>query len=233
MVILSLESSAGPASCAVYRDEDMLAYSYTNNGLTHSKTLMSMVENAMRSAGLEYSDLQAVAVSVGPGSFTGLRIGVSIVKGIAWASELLAIPVSSLESMAFGAAHMGMPICAVMDARCGQVYNALFDVVDGVPVRTTEDRAISMEELAEELKKRAKNYVIVGDGSKLCYNYLESVGLFLNTAPSHVMFQSACGVALAALKSWNNNGAVKPGELKPVYLRLPQAERERIARLGS
>jgi len=166
-----------------------------------------------------------VAVAKGPGSFTGIRIGVAAAKGLMWGAEKPGVGVSTLEAMAWGCTCMeGSVICAAMDARRSQIYNALFEIKDGVPVRLCEDRAIAISELAEELKKSGKSVFIVGDGAELCYNTLSGENVPCTIAPGNMRFQNACGVAMAAAAlpedAW--------GDVEPVYLRLSQAERERL-----
>ena len=151
MKILALETSAKSVSTAVVENGAPLAYAYQCTGLTHSRTLMPMVDAMLKNAELTLGDMDAVAVAAGPGSFTGLRIGIAAVKGLAWAADKPCFGVSTLEAMAQNLAHMdGLLVCA-MDARRNQVYNALFEAKNGVLTRLTPDRAIAVAELAEEL----------------------------------------------------------------------------------
>lgn len=228
MNILAIETSAGAASAAVCTDGDMTALCYQNNGLTHSKTLMVMVESMLKSANLALADMSLVAVASGPGSFTGLRIGVAAAKGLAWAGGLPCCAASTLESMALGAACAGKPICAVMDARRSQVYNALFDIQDGAAVRMCPDRAVSLEQLEEDILKSKKSFILVGDGAAMCYNAFKKNGLPVTLAPQQLRFQNAWGVALAARQAVEHGALVSANELKPTYLRLSQAEREKL-----
>lgn len=229
MLILALESSAKAASAALAKDGVLLAQNFQNNGLTHSKTLLPMAEDVLRRAGLSLADVDAVAVSHGPGSFTGVRIGVSTAKGLCWGAEKPAIGVSTLEGMAWCGekAPEGSIICCAMDARRSQIYNALFRFVNGIPERCCPDRAIALEELADELKNCGKTVYVVGDGAELCYNYLKNAGLAAVLAPEENRMQSAWGVCRAA----EGKTPVSAAALLPVYLRLSQAERERLARL--
>ncbi len=232
MKILAIETSAGAASAAVCSDGEMTAACFQNNGLTHSKTLMVMVESMLKSADLALEDMSLIAVASGPGSFTGLRIGVAAAKGLAWASGLACCAVSTLEAMALGAACAGQPVCAVMDARRSQVYNALFDLKDGVPSRMCPDRAVSLGQLEEDIIKSKKSYILVGDGAALCYNAFKKNGLPVTLAPQQLRFQNAWGVALAAQQAFARGELVSANELKPTYLRLSQAERERLEKQG-
>ena len=229
MLILGLESSAKAASVALCRDGELIAQYSQCSGLTHSRTLLPMAEDLLRNTETRLDDVDAVAVACGPGSFTGIRIGVAAVKGLCWAAEKPAIGVSTLAAMAWNgvAAGEGSLICCCMDARRQQVYNALFEIRDAKPARLVPDRAISLEELARELEKYEKRVFLAGDGAKLCYNRLGELGIAGTIAPEPVLQQSAYGVCRAA-----EDEPVRPAaELLPVYLRLSQAERERQSRM--
>ena len=230
MKILALESSAVAASVALCEDEALIAQSFQNSGLTHSQTLMVMAENLLSQCGKTAEDVTAAAVAAGPGSFTGVRIGVAAAKGFAWGRELPCFGVSTLEAMALSLGAWQGYVCPCMDARRSQVYNALFYVNQGQLERISEDRAISLAELGAELKILKEPIFLVGDGSNLCYNTLsESVpGLVL--PPEHRMHQRACGVALAARKQAEAGDPGDAAALTPNYLRLSQAERERAER---
>ena len=228
MLMLALESSAKAASAALFEDGKMLALSIQNAGLTHSRTLLPMAEELLKNMDKPITDVALVAVSRGPGSFTGLRIGMAEAKGLCWALQIPAVGVSTLEAMAWGGPNMdGTMLCCAMDARRGQVYNALFTVTDGKPVRLCPDRAISIDELEEELAAHKKPWVLLGDGAELCYNNLDKDKVTAYLAPEPLRIQSARGVGLAAM----DKPTVTADELLPAYLRLSQAERERLARL--
>ena len=231
MKILALESSAVSASVALTEDEKLVAQSFQNCGLTHSRTLLPMAEQMLKNTDTKLADVDAIAVARGPGSFTGVRIGVSTAKGLAWGAQKPAIGVSTLEAMAYHglAAGEGALVCAAMDARRSQIYNALFEIRGGKPVRLCEDRAISLAELGEELGKMQKSAFLVGDGAQLCYNTCLDMGIPAVLAPGNLVSQSAWGVAMAAF----GQTPVPAEELLPVYLRLSQAERERQARLAA
>ena len=231
MKILALESSATAASVAVCEDETLLAQSFQHSGLTHSRTLMPMCRDLLENCGLTLEEMEVVAVAAGPGSFTGLRIGVAAAKGLAWPGDKDCAPCSTLESMAWPLAHLtGKVIVCAMDARRRQVYNALFLATGEGLERLTEDRAISLEELGEELKNYENEKIVVGDGAKLCYNTLLEQGFSLELAPPLLRMQSAWGVAQAARKLIEADALVKGRDLAPVYHRLSQAERERLER---
>ena len=211
-------------------DGKVLCSGYQDTGLTHSRTLMPIVEAMLKNTGLTVQDCDAVAVAAGPGSFTGIRIGVSAAKGLAFAADKPCAAVSTLEAMARNVAHMDALVVCAMDARRKQVYNALFQADGERLIRLAPDRAISLEELGEELKKIKKRKIVVGDGAKLCYNALREQDSQMELAPEPLRMQSAQGVARAALEQIRAGRLVKGRELVPVYHRLSQAERERLER---
>ena len=182
MNILAIESSARSASCAVLRDGELLCRADQATGLTHSRTLMPMVESMLQNAELTPEDMDVIAAAAGPGSFTGLRIGVAVAKGLAWALEKPCAAVSTLEAMTAPLSHMDAVVICAMDARRHQIYNALFRTRGGIWERNTPDRAIALEELAEELKGEKRvpprfPQLVVGDGAELCRDYLLSQGI--------------------------------------------------------
>lgn len=230
MRLLALESSAKAASCAVLEDGEVLASAWQATGLTHSRTLLPMVEGMLASSELTVQDMDAFAVAAGPGSFTGLRIGAAAVKGLAWAAEKPCVPVSTLEAMAWPLAHLEGTVVCAMDARRQQIYNAVFRADGGALTRLREDRAVSLEDAAGDLAGLDGGPMfIVGDGARLCFDFLREKGVGCRLAPGHLRLQSAVGVGLAAWRKWPEGG-VSAQELTPVYLRLSQAERERLAR---
>lgn len=231
MKILAFETSAKAASVALTQEGKLLGECYQNTGLTHSQTLMVMAQDLLQQCGVAISQLDAVAVAKGPGSFTGVRIGVAAAKGLAWGAELPCVGVSTLSAMAVGLGAWQGYVCPVMDARRSQVYNALFHVDCGKYTRIREDRAISLQELGEDVKNLTQPIFLVGDGSVLCYNTLLEAVPALVLPPEHRMHQRAVGVALEAQRMMHE-GAIPPAaELVPNYLRLSQAERERNERM--
>ena len=224
MLILAFETSAKAGSVALADESRLLGESYCNTGLTHSQTLMTMAEDLLKNCGYTPKDVTAVAVAAGPGSFTGVRIGVAAAKGFAWGAELPCYGVSTLEAMAENLGIWQGVVCPVMDARRAQVYNALFRAEQGKLTRLTEDRAIALEDLAAELENLAEPVFLVGDGSSLTYKAIPG----LIPPPEHKMHQRAAGVALLARASILAGEAPSGAELQPNYLRLSQAERERL-----
>ncbi|MBO7184819.1 MAG: tRNA (adenosine(37)-N6)-threonylcarbamoyltransferase complex dimerization subunit type 1 TsaB [Oscillospiraceae bacterium] len=228
MLILAFETSAKAAGVALHDGSKLLAESYQNTGLTHSQTLMVMAEDLLKQCSLTVQDVTHVAVAAGPGSFTGVRIGVAAAKGFAWGGELPCVGVSTLEAMARNLGVYEGTVCAVMDARRSQVYNGLFTVRGGMLERSSEDRAIALADLKQELKALEGPIYLVGDGANLTYNTLSSEIPNLILPPEHRLHQRGAGVALAALEKIAAGEITDGAALEPNYLRLSQAEREKI-----
>ena len=228
MLMLAFESSAKPASVALLRDGELIAQYSQYTALTHSRTLLPMAEDLLKNSEIKPGDVDVYAVAHGPGSFTGIRIGVSTVKGLSWASGKPCIGVSTLEAMAWNGVSRGGYICPVMDARRSQVYNALFEIKEGRPERLCDDRPVSLAELAGELRSLPAPVFITGDGAAITAEFLSSEGIPFELAPDNLRWQSAWGVAMAAIGKEPGNA----DSLRPVYLRLSQAERERLEREG-
>ena len=231
MLILAFETSAKAASVALTENGKLLGESYQNTGLTHSQTLMVMAEDTLKQCGKTAQEVDAVAVAAGPGSFTGVRIGVAAAKGFAWGREIPCYGVSTLEAMAESLGVYEGYVCPCMDARRAQVYNALFRAEGGKLSRVAEDRAIALADLKEELKNTEKPIFLVGDGANLCYNTLKAEVPNLVLPAEHRTHQRAVGVAIVAQRLADAGIAPSGGELNPNYLRLSQAERERIEKL--
>ena len=227
MKVLALETSAKAVSAAVTEDGKVLASGYQDTGLTHSRTLMPIVEHILKNTDLTVQDCDVIAVAAGPGSFTGIRIGVSAAKGLAFAADKPAVGVSTLAAMARNVAWMdGLVVCP-LDARRQQVDNALSQAETGRLTRLTPDRAISLEELAAEVKEDPSAKIIVGDGARLCYNDLSERGISCRMAPAHLVMQNAVSVALEAEELAGAGQLLTAQELQPVYLRPAQAQRLR------
>lgn len=228
-MILAFESSARAASVALLEDGRLISQYSQCSALTHSRTLLPMAEDMLKNSELSLDDVDLFAVAHGPGSFTGIRIGVSTVKGLAWAANKPCTGVSTLEALAWHGLSAGGYVCPVMDARRSQVYTALFEIKDGRPLRLWEDKPISLSQLAEQLAPLPSPVLLVGDGAQLSRDCLSQQGIPCVMAPENLRWQSAWGVAMAAADK-------QPGtadELLPVYLRLSQAERERQERLSA
>ncbi len=230
MLTLAFETSAKAASAALTEDSRLLGESYLNTGLTHSQTLLVMAQDLLKQCGKTPADVTALAVAAGPGSFTGVRIGVAAAKGFAWGRQLPCYGVSTLEAMAVSLGAYEGTVCACMDARRSQVYNALFAAEKGNPRRITQDRALSLEALKEELKALSGPIFLVGDGSPLTYRTLSGEVPALVLPPEHRMHQRAVGAALLAERLAAEGDPGDAVLLTPNYLRLSQAERERLER---
>jgi len=230
LLTLAFETSAKAASAALVENGKLLGESYQNTGLTHSQTLLVMAQDLLKQCGKTVADVTAVAVAEGPGSFTGVRIGMAAAKGFAWGGELPCYGVSTLEAMAVSLGVWQGYVCACMDARRQQVYNALFYVNQGVIQRVSADRAIALSNLAEEIKEGKDPIFLVGDGAVLCYNTLKDQIPTLVLPPEHRQHQRAVGVALIAETMAAQGHSGDGNALTPNYLRLSQAERERLER---
>ena len=231
MLILAFETSAKAASVALTQDGNLLGESYQNTGLTHSQTLMVMAEDLLKQCSKTVSDLDAVAVAEGPGSFTGVRIGVAAAKGLAWGAELPCYGVSTLEAMAVSLGIYEGYVCPCMDARRNQVYNALFYVNQGKLERLREDRAIALADLKTELEQLNAPIYLVGDGSRLTHKTLSAEIPNLILPPEHRIHQRAVGVAILAEAKAAGGESGDAAVLTPNYLRLSQAERERAEKM--
>lgn len=226
MIILALDSTATTASAALCRDTHLLALTTLNGGLTHSETLLPMIEQLFRQTGLGIPDVDLFAISAGPGSFTGVRIGAATVKGLAFGREKPCVGVSSLEALATNLTAVEGIVCPVMNARREQVYNALFLAHDGQLTRLCPDRAISISELCRELADEKRPIFICGDGAELMH------ALPSHPIPEMLLWQNAYSVAQCALEAYSAGKYDTDRALSPTYLRMPQAERERLEKLN-
>jgi tRNA threonylcarbamoyladenosine biosynthesis protein TsaB len=228
LLILAFETSAKAAGVALHDGEKLLAECYQNTGLTHSQTLMVMAEDLLKQCGHTAADVTHLAVAAGPGSFTGVRIGVAAAKGFAWGAQLPCYGVSTLRAMALGLGVYEGVVCACMDARRNQVYNGLFRAEKGLLTPICEDRAIALAELKEELAQLDSPIYLVGDGAMLTYKTLSGEIPNLILPPEHRLHQRGAGVALAALEKIKAGELGDAATLEPNYLRLSQAEREKL-----
>ena len=229
MKLIARETSAKTASAAVLTEGKVLGTASVTAGLTHSQTILPLMEALLKGVSMELSEADGFAVSIGPGSFTGLRIGISAVKGMAQGLSKGCVGISTLEGLAYNFQGLHYTVCPVMDARCGQVYTSLFWVNGGAPRRLWEDMAIPMTTLKEKLQSVEGDIMLVGDGAELAYGALSDTGKVL-LAPPALRYQSAASVGFAALSHLETEGFIEPAQLLPAYLRLPQAERELLAR---
>lgn len=232
MKILAIDTSATAASVCLAGEDKILGSFYTNTALTHSQTLVPMIDQVLKTTQTAIDELDYIAVNSGPGSFTGVRIGVAAAKGLAFKKNVKCVSVSTLESMAYNMLGNECFVCAVMDARCSQVYNALFRVNSDKVERLCDDRALALSDLKLELEQIDEKIVLVGDGAEITAKYLENSLSNVFLAPINKQIQNASSTALAAFKSISENKIITPAELMPTYLRLPQAQRELNKKLG-
>lgn len=231
MIILAFDGTAKCASCAVLRDDACLGEYNIDNGLTQSELLLPMAESLMKSLKLNFSDVDLYATSVGPGSFTGVRIGAALVKGLAFGRNIPCASVSTLDALAENARGLCGIIVPAMDARRGQVYTAIFRCDGENMEKLTEDLAISIKDLASMLREYGSEHIyLVGDGYEVARKGLTEDGLTIEITPKALRNESAASVARVALRQYNEGQTVSDSELSPTYLRLPQAERERLER---
>ena len=233
MITLAFDSTAKAASVAVCDDEKLLALYNIDNGLTQSELLLPMAENMLKSLRLTFDDVGLLACAVGPGSFTGVRIGVALVKGIAFGKNIPCIAVSTLDELAENLAGLDGIIVPCMDARRAQVYTATYRGKDGRLEKLTEDRAIAISELAEELKAYQDEPIyLVGDGYDVAKRGLVAAGIEVKETPKLLITENAYSIALIAKRKYDAGQITSDLDIAPTYLRMPQAERERLERLA-
>ena len=228
MLILAFDSTAKVSSVAIADGENILAQYSVSNGLTQSELLLPMAENMLSALRLSFGDIELLAASVGPGSFTGVRIGAALVKGIAFGKGTPCIEVSTLEALAQNLAPLPGLIIPCMDARRGQLYNAIFSCDGEKLTRLTPDRAISLDELADELAKYSEKIYLCGDGAALAKEHLSSRGIKPSAVPTLLIDENAASTARVAYRKYLNGEYTDDKSFAPSYLRLPQAERERL-----
>lgn len=233
MIILAFDSTAKAASVAVCDDEKLLALYNIDNGLTQSELLLPMAENMLKSLNLTFDDIELLACAVGPGSFTGVRIGVALVKGIAFDKNIPCVSVSTLDELAENLRGLDGIIVPCMDARRAQVYTATYKGENGELTKLTEDRAIAISELADELRQYADTPIYLsGDGYDVAKRGLEAEGIKVNLTPKLLITENAYSIALIAKKKYDAGEYGSDLDIAPTYLRMPQAERERLERLN-
>lgn len=232
MRILAVDTSAKVTSVSIVSDTQVLSEFNIDTKLTHSQALMPMLQAALDCSKLTLEEIDGFAVSSGPGSFTGLRIGIGAIKGLSYASNKPCVSVSTLKALAYNLQGVDGIVCAVMDARCNQVYTASFESSPSGMVRISEDEALSIDELINKLKTNKKNIFFVGDGADLCYNKLKDCLDCIYVADNGKKYQKASMVGVCALEEFASGNVLSAAQIAPVYLRLPQAQRERLARMG-
>ena len=230
MIVLALESTAKVASVAVRKDGKLLYSAQANNGLTHSEHLLPMVEEALSVTHIDLDDVSLLCCTNGPGSFTGVRIATSILKGFALLKDTPVVGVSTLHSLAQNLVPLPGIYCPVMDARREQVYSALFSFDGQALTRLCEDEAISLQDLAKKLEAFSGQPIyFVGDGHAVATAYMEKAGVCFANTPPALIWQNAASTAEVAEQLYAKGEYTTAKALSPFYLRLPQAERERLA----
>jgi tRNA threonylcarbamoyladenosine biosynthesis protein TsaB len=233
MITLAFDSTAKIASVAVTDNGKLLSLYNINNGLTQSELLLPMAENMLKSLKLSFSDIELLACSVGPGSFTGVRIGTALVKGIAFSKGIPCASVSTLEALAYNLRGIDGIVVPAMDARRSQLYCAIFrSSKDGIQ-RLTDDMAISISQLAQMLKEYSEERIFIcGDGYGVANSALTQCGIKLSETPELLREESAYSVALVAERLHAEGKVSDDIAHLPTYLRVPQAERERLLRMN-
>ena len=235
MITLSFDSTAKVASVAITDSDKLLAVYNIDNGLTQSELLLPMAEAMLSALKLSFSDIELLACSVGPGSFTGVRIGAALVKGIAFGKNIPCVSVSTLEALAENLSGLDGIIVPAMDARRGQLYTAVFECFDGKLQRISEDMAISADELAKRLEEYSerRDIYVAGDGYDVAIKALSDAGIRAKITPQLLKCENAYSVAKVAVRLHKEGKDMSDTQLSPTYLRVPQAERERLERLNS
>ena len=226
MKILSVDTSANVATAAISEDDKLICEYSVNNKLTHSQTLMPIIDSILKQAETDLSEINLIAVANGPGSFTGLRIGVSAVKGFANAANIPVVGISTLTSMAYNLPYCPHIICPIMDARRSQVYNAIYKWNGNELCELKAPRALGIDELLDELSDY-ETVVFLGDGVPVHKSVIcETLKNKASFAPLNTNIQHASSLSVAAINAYKEGKAINGFDLTPVYLRKSQAERE-------
>lgn len=230
MNLLAIDSSGLAATVALLSD-DILVGEYTiHNKKTHSQTLLPMIHDMLAMADIPVDSLDAVAVSAGPGSFTGLRIGASTAKGLAQALQIPVVSVPSLEGLAWNLAGNQAYICPLMDARRQQVYYGIYDVSGEMPVALVEQAAAPIEEVLSQVDRLGHPVIFIGDGVPVFRSFFDGVSVPWSVGSDAVRYQRASSVACLGRKYFDLGKKMEAAEFAPIYLRVSQAERERMER---
>lgn len=236
MKILAIDTTAKTATAALTEDEKLIGLVVLNTPNTHSVTLLPAIEGLLSGASVTVDDIDLYVCSSGPGSFTGVRIGTSTIKGLAYAQGKTCIGVSALEALAENITADNCVICPVMDARRGQLYNALFEKKNGVLTRLTEDRTVTKDALKSELEAKGLKVILCGDGYDIAAKTMPE--LIAAKTPEMQMYHNAYSVAVVGYRTYmsateDERKGFTATALAPVYLRASQAERERNEKLNN
>lgn len=228
-MILAIDSSSLVASVALANDEKIIAEYTINLKKTHSQTLLPMVDEIFKMTGIDKKELEAIAVTEGPGSFTGLRIGAATAKGLAFALDIPIVGVSTLEMMAYNFNYCNKRICPIMDARRSQVYTGIYECPQEQIIQILQPCALSIEQLLEELKKQEKAVIFVGDGIPVFKETIDNeLQLEHYFARQHLSRQQASTLAVIGLDMFRGGLGQISDDFAPKYMRMSQAERERL-----
>ena len=229
MKILGIDSSGLVATVAIQSD-DILVGEYTiHNKKTHSQTLLPMIQDMLQMAEVPVEELDAIAVAAGPGSFTGLRIGAATAKGLGQALNIPLVAVSSLEGLAYNLAGADALVCPIMDARRNQAYYGIYDVSGELPVVVAEQDAAPIDTVLQKARETGREMIFVGDGVPVFVNRIaEEEGLAYRLGADNVRYQKASSVAALGRKLMEQGKEMPAERFAPIYLRLSQAERERM-----
>lgn len=234
MKVLAIDSSGMAASAAVANDNNVIAEFTINNRQTHSQTLLPMVDNVVQMSEIPLTEIDAIAVASGPGSFTGLRIGSATAKGLGFALNKPVVPVPSLDALAYKAACFNGIICPLMDARRNQVYTAAYHIKEGRLVNIIEQKATGIMDILPELRAYGREVLFLGDGADVYKDIIiKEADMKFSFAPAHISKQSAASVAMLGIIYYSEGRYESAAEHRPFYLRKPQAEREREEHMQS
>lgn len=229
LIILALDTCSTAGSVTLLENKTLLAQQTLNIKRTHSETLLPTISHLFEQTKRTIDDIDLLAVSKGPGSFTGVRIGLSVVKGLAFQKEIPCMGISTLEALAYQSIDLEGIVVPLLDARKSQFYTATFRVKDKQVTRLTDDKATQVETITEELEAYKEPIFLVGDGASLCYTKVKE-NEFTHLPSSLFTVNSSWGVAQAALATYKSEKAVAADQLTPEYLRLSQAQVQLLER---
>lgn len=232
MIILSVDSSSSTATCALVKEDKILGEINLNDKKEHSVILMDLIDSLLSRCNLTLDDVDGFAISEGPGSFTGLRIGMATIKGLAFGSNKPCLAISTLDTLAYNVINFNGIICPIMDALRGNVYTNLYKNNNGKLEAMSEANCLSIEELVSILKEKNEPIIFLGDGLVKHKDYLLENLNNLSFAPLNSNYPKASSLGELALQLFNSGETQELNKIAPVYLRKSQAEREYEARMG-